>query len=167
MDPEQAERRRQWPSSTIVIQTLDGGKTWTPAVTSMFGRISRLRLRGSHGLTLVEFQDAYEYPSEVFHILTKENKTERTFREKERAVTDVALAGGGGFLAGVQTTGKLRQSPIPGRLFVETSKDFVKWLPMEVDYRAFARRAMLAAADDRNIWVATDTGMILKLTGMP
>jgi len=36
---------------------------------------------------------------------------------------------------------------------------------MTVDYRATARNAMLSAADAKNIWVATDTGMILKLTG--
>jgi hypothetical protein len=35
----------------------------------------------------------------------------------------------------------------------------------EVDYRAFAARAILAVADAAHIWVATDTGMILKLAG--
>ena len=34
---------------------------------------------------------------------------------------------------------------------------------MEVDYRAVAQRAILAGADDQNIWLATDNGMILKL----
>jgi hypothetical protein len=34
---------------------------------------------------------------------------------------------------------------------------------MDVDYRAVARRARLAASDPGNVWVATDTGMILKL----
>jgi hypothetical protein len=34
---------------------------------------------------------------------------------------------------------------------------------MEVDYRAVGRRAILAAPDAANLWVATDTGMILKL----
>jgi hypothetical protein len=34
---------------------------------------------------------------------------------------------------------------------------------MEVDYRANAQRAVMAAVDAQNAWVATDTGMILKL----
>lgn len=164
MDPEHAERRRQWPSSTIVIQTVDGGKTWQLSVTSMFGRITRLRGRDSKGLTLVEFQDAFEYPSEVYFISSHPDKTQRTYRDKEHAVTDVALTENAGYLTGIHATGKLRQSPVPGRLFVLTSKDFVKWVPMEVDYRAYARRAILAAVDERNIWIATDTGMILKLS---
>jgi hypothetical protein len=36
---------------------------------------------------------------------------------------------------------------------------------MSVDYRATAVRTMLRAAGDGSLWVATDTGMILKLTG--
>jgi hypothetical protein len=34
---------------------------------------------------------------------------------------------------------------------------------MPVDYRATANGVTLAAPDDRNVWMATDTGMILKL----
>jgi hypothetical protein len=34
---------------------------------------------------------------------------------------------------------------------------------MEVDYRATAHKAMISAVDAGNIWVATDTGTILKL----
>jgi hypothetical protein len=163
MDPERAQWRKQWPTSTIVVQTTDGGKTWKPSVTSMFGRISRLRMKGGRGLTLVEFQDAFEYLSEVFSFDLARDKTERVFREKDRAVTDVALTGNAAYLCGVQTAGKLQRSPIPGRLFVLTSKDLMKWSSMEVDYRAYARRAILAAPDEENMWVATDTGMILKL----
>ena len=35
---------------------------------------------------------------------------------------------------------------------------------MEVDYHAVARRVILSAAGPNDIWAATDTGMILKLT---
>jgi hypothetical protein len=37
------------------------------------------------------------------------------------------------------------------------------WSEMAVDYRAVGRRATLSAADEQNIWLATDSGMILKL----
>jgi hypothetical protein len=34
---------------------------------------------------------------------------------------------------------------------------------MDVDYKAVAQRAILAAPDADHAWVATDTGMILTL----
>jgi hypothetical protein len=34
---------------------------------------------------------------------------------------------------------------------------------MAVDYRAVAHRATLSGADEQNLWLATDNGMILKL----
>jgi hypothetical protein len=37
------------------------------------------------------------------------------------------------------------------------------WREMDVDYRAIAQRAIIAAPDPRHMWVATDTGAILKL----
>jgi hypothetical protein len=44
------------------------------------------------------------------------------------------------------------------------SDDLDNWQEMDVDYRATAHRVMISAVDDRNIWIATDTGMILKLS---
>ena len=67
------------------------------------------------------------------------------------------------FSAGEEIPGKLQQSPIPGRLKMYKSADLQSWGEMEVDYRATASIATLSAADEHNIWVATDTGMILKL----
>jgi hypothetical protein len=48
-------------------------------------------------------------------------------------------------------------------LKVLRSSDLEHWTEIPVDYRAVAGRASIAAADARNIWIATDTGMILKL----
>lgn len=165
MDPERAERRRQWPSLSIDIQTNDGGRTWKHSTTSMFGQITRLRiLENGKGLALVEFRDAFKWPSEVYRFDSLSGTPERAFREENRAVTDVALVGGGiGYLAAVEPVGTLQTSPIPGRLVMLRSDDLLNWVEMEVDYRAVARRAVLAAADAGHIWVATDTGMILKL----
>jgi len=44
------------------------------------------------------------------------------------------------------------------------TNDVDHWSEMPVDYRAVARRVTLATAGADNIWAATDTGMILKLT---
>jgi hypothetical protein len=47
---------------------------------------------------------------------------------------------------------------------LDVSGSLETWIDMDVDYRAVATRASIAAVDPRNVWVATDTGMILKLT---
>jgi len=39
----------------------------------------------------------------------------------------------------------------------------VVWREMDVDYRAVAQAAVVAAVDVHHIWVATDTGAILGL----
>jgi len=65
----------------------------------------------------------------------------------------------------VQVEGQLKQLPIPGKLIVLVSEDLESWTEMRVDYRAVARRAMLSGPDARHLWVATDTGLILKRSG--
>jgi photosystem II stability/assembly factor-like uncharacterized protein len=165
MDPERASRRRQWPTLSILLDTRDGGKHWKASVTSMFGRITRVRLApDGRGLGLVEFSHAFEWPSEVFQIDWRTGKSTRVFRRTDRAVTDVALLPNGpAYLAAVEAPGKLRRSPIPGKLRFLRSENLSDWQEMEVDYRAVASRVTLAAFDENHIWAATDTGMILRL----
>ena len=165
MDPEAAERRRQWPSMTIFLETRDGGRSWTSSQTSMFGRISRIRLApDGAGLGLIEFRDSFEWPSEVFQINWKTGKSSRVFRRKEQVVTDIALLPSGrAYVAAIESPGKLRRSPVPAKLRILKSDNLQDWVEMEVDYRATARRATFAVVDEQRIWVATDTGMILKL----
>jgi hypothetical protein len=52
---------------------------------------------------------------------------------------------------------------VPGKVQVLRTSDFSVWTEMAVDYKAVANRAMLAVVDERNLWLATDNGMILKL----
>jgi hypothetical protein len=63
----------------------------------------------------------------------------------------------------VEPAGTLFQSPLPGKLKILKSDDLENWDEMEVDYRGVARSARLASPDGVNVWVGTDTGMILKL----
>ncbi|MFB3828114.1 MAG: hypothetical protein ACE15B_15195 [Bryobacteraceae bacterium] len=165
MEPEKAVSRSEWPTMSVSLETRDGGKTWNAATTSIFGRIARVRLTPEgRGLGLVEFAESFAYPSEVFSLAWRSGKSLRAFRERDRAVTDVAVAPSGpGYLAAIGIPGKLLRAPIPGKLHILTSGDLSTWTEMEVDYRANARRAMFASAGARDIWVATDTGMILKL----
>ena len=166
VDPQKAVARRQWPTVSITLDTHDGGKSWTSSTASMFGQITRVRLAPDGvGLGLISFTDNFEWPSEVFRIEWKGGKSARVFRDHNSRITDLALTPGGvAYLVGQEVTGKLHQNPIPGKLKIYRSNDMATWTEMDVDYRATAASAVVSAADARNIWVATDTGMILKLT---
>lgn len=165
LEPEKAARRRVWPHMSINLETRDGGQHWSVSTASVFGRVMDVSLTPEgRGLALFEFSGSFQYPSEVYELNLKTGKPTLAYRNKIRAVTDVALIPSGpGYLAAVAATGELLRTPIPGKLKMLRSDDLANWKEMEVDYRATARRAVLAAADARNIWVATDTGMILKL----
>jgi hypothetical protein len=159
------ERPRELPGMGVMLETVDGGANWKPSQASMFGRITRIRLRPDGvGLGLIEFFDAFEWPSEVMLINWRSGKSSRVFREKNRAVTDMALPPGGpAYLAAIEPPGSLARSPVPGKLKILRSRDMVNWTEMQVDYRAVATRAVFAAPEPGHLWVATDSGMILKL----
>jgi hypothetical protein len=131
----------------------------------MFGQITRARLSpDGWGLGLIEFSDTFEWPSEVMFLNWKTGSQKRIYREKERKVTDVAIAGPKGpvYLAGVEHFGKLQDLPVPRKVVIIHSEDAEHWTEMPVDYRAVARRVILATAGPEDLWAATDTGMILK-----
>jgi hypothetical protein len=89
---------------------------------------------------------------------------DRVYRDENTQINDVALTTTGTpYLAGHEMVGVVRDNPIPGKLKVLTTTDFVRWTEIPVDFRAEAHRAYLAIAEDRDVWVATDTGMLLKL----
>ncbi len=170
MDPKKAHDRPQWPTATAFLQTLDAGKTWTESTASLFGHVTRISM-GSTGdsLALLEFNDNFAYPSEVFLAGRRsQGKSERVFREANRFITDVLLtSNGGGYLGGVEAVGTVRNSPVPAKVKVLRSSDLKEWTEIPVDYRADAHRVMLASPDADNVWAATDTGMILKLVRQP
>ena len=78
-------------------------------------------------------------------------------------MSDIWLAPDGtAYLAGTQSPGKIR-NVLPGKVQVLCSKDYSTWTEMAVDYRAVANRTVMAGAGDRDLWIATDNGMILHL----
>jgi len=158
-------RPRELPSVSLLLDTHDGGAHWHVSEASLFGRVTQARLApDGRGLNLIEFWDAFDWPAEVFRFDWHTGETARVFRQKDRAVTDLALPSQGpAYLAAIEPPGLLPRSPIPGKLKMLRSDDLTHWQEMEVDYRAVGRRAILAAPDAANLWVATDTGMILKL----
>lgn len=166
MEPEQAARRKQLPNLEILLQTKDGGKTWSKSEASIFGQITRISMtpQGT-ALGLAEYKDEFDWPSEVYKINLHSGNSVSSFKEKDRAITDVRTFAGSnrGVIAGYETSGTIYRSPIPGKLKVLTSDDLENWTEMTVDYRAVAHRAMIAGPDENHLWIATDTGMILKL----
>ena len=147
-----------------VVVTRDGGQTWHSASTSLFGQVTRARFSADGpGLGLLEHGDSAAYPSEVYKLDWTTGENETVFRDKRCFITDVWLTREGtSYLAGIEMTGKVR-SIAPGNVKVFASADMGTWTEMEVDYRAVARRAMLSGAGERDLWLATDNGMILKL----
>ena len=164
LDPEAVLHRRELPHLTLELETSDGGKTWKSASASIFGQVTRIRFGPpSVGLGLIEFSEEFQYSSEVYRIRWPSGGSERVYRDKKFAVSDVWVTPDGtGYLSGIVATGQLR-SVVPGRVRVLKSRDFSTWTDIEVDYRAVANRTTLAAAGDHDIWLATDNGMILKL----
>jgi hypothetical protein len=73
------------------------------------------------------------------------------------------MTDGSAYAAGFQPSGLIAYSPVPEPVKILHSNNLTTWTDMPVDYRAVARRVILAAVDATHVWVATDTGMILKL----
>ena len=168
-DVDRSRNQRQGSETKIVLDTFDGGKTWVSHTYTQLGDPEELLFtRQGDILVLTEFHDAYEVPSAVYRLERQTDESRVIYREKGHAITDIAaLPDGRIFLAGVDLPGQSNQVLIPGRLRILRGDGADGWTPMAVDYRAVARRVMLAAADTANMWVATDTGMILKLAQKP
>jgi photosystem II stability/assembly factor-like uncharacterized protein len=164
IDPAGAQRRLETPHLNLLLETRNGGDTWRASSTSMFGRITRVRVRpNGESLGLIEFDEGFPYYSEVYRIDWTTGKSERVFRQRNRAITDIALPRPGvAYLAGYEVVGRLTRLPVPGKVKILRSADAVTWQETEVDYRAVARRVILASAGDQ-MFAATDSGMILRL----
>jgi photosystem II stability/assembly factor-like uncharacterized protein len=164
LQPE-LSNRRELPHLTIILETGDGGKTWKPTTTSVFGQISKVALLpDGRALLLFQYRGAFAVPAELYAIERKAGATPRTFAVANRAFTDIALTPNGtAYAVAIEPPGKMNWGPVPGKLKVLKSKDLKTWADMEVDYRAVGSNAVLAVVDETHAWIATDTGMILRL----
>jgi hypothetical protein len=162
-DPESAMDQHRLPHLIYTVITRDGGKTWQPSSASVFGETSRVRfLPDGRGLGLMVYSQDFRYPSEVYKIDWHTGRSSTIYKDPKFAVTDIWLdADGRAYLAGVVAEAKLRDI-VPGKMQVLVSKDYLTWTQQSVDYRASGHRAMLASAGGE-YWMATDSGMILKL----
>jgi hypothetical protein len=167
-----ASAERQTASrQMIVLETLDGGGKWTTSSVSLDAGLGRLRLskQGSVLALLVYTQAHSTLASAVFQMALGDPHSRMIFGQPDRAVTDVALLAGAGsvsdgaVIVAVEPPGKGPRVPIPGKLKILESPNLTLWQEMDVDYRALAQAAVVSVADNRHIWVATDTGAILGL----
>jgi photosystem II stability/assembly factor-like uncharacterized protein len=165
MTPNAERHRQQKESPVFMLQTLDGGKTWKFDTGALAGDITELSFtKDKHVLALMEYHDLYTFPSAVIRINLGAPGREAVFERKDRAVRALAvLEDGSVLMAAVEPPGNTNQVPVPGKLKVLRSVDLKNWHEMDVDYRADAQHATIAAPDGQHAWVATDTGMILGL----
>jgi len=163
VDPDTALRRHELPHLTYLLATNDGGKTWRPSSASVFGETPRVRFTpGGMGMSLVVYAQDYRIPSEVYKIDWHTGKSASVYRDPNFSVSDLWLEPDGTvYLAGMVSVARLRDI-VPGKVQVLKSRDYSAWTEIPVDYRATARRVTLAASAGE-MWMATDTGMILKL----
>ncbi len=162
--PENVNFRRG-PSAAVFLESQDAGQTWKSTAIEMEGRISCLRFEDNlpSALGVVEYFGKAEYPAEVFQLNLDKRSVKPTFDQKDKVARDVAiLPNGDVIVAAVERIGELSEVPIPSKLKIMNTTSLQTWLPEKVDYRAVAMRPILAFADSNNVWVATDTGMILK-----
>jgi hypothetical protein len=149
-----------------VLETLDGGKKWTSGTIPIDGDLAQLRMSNKGSVISLILYPNPKYPvgSAVYETQLGRREGRMLFAERDRAATDIALLNdGSAVLVTVEPPGNSTHSPIPGKLKIFESGDLRVWREMDVDYRALAQRAIIAAPDAHNIWVATDTGAILKL----
>ncbi len=171
MHPESTLHRRQQPRLTIELDTRDGGKTWRSDTAPLLGSVVSTRLAGENGLLVFNYADSFELPAEVYRLDLTTGRSESVFKKKDRLVKDAAIfaddakgADARAFLAAVEPPGRLRSAPIPGKVRMLSSTNLKDWIEMPVDYRAVGQSLVLAGPDAEHLWVATDTGMILRLS---
>ncbi len=165
LDPANYVDRRETPHLSLSLQTSDAGQTWKSFASSMFGEITRVRFGPSgRGMGLIEHSTGYQqYPSEVFRILWPTGKSELLYREKTFFISDIWVTPGGVcYLAGIEANSRLH-SIVPQKVKVLRSQDLKQWTAIPVDYRAVANRVVLAGQGE-DLWLATNNGVILKLT---
>ena len=166
MDPD-PEDTVEFPTISAILQTRDAGETWQAGTTSIFGRISQLRgsMAAGFGLALVEYDRHFRHPSELMRIDFRTGASAPVIARKDFAMTDIAIRADGTVIAvGFRPPGRLARTPVPGKVrAMISSHDLKLWMDTDVDYRAVANRVNVALSPDGTAWMATDSGMILKL----
>jgi photosystem II stability/assembly factor-like uncharacterized protein len=166
MTPDRAMSRKSLPGTVVLFQTHDGGKSWNGQLSSAFGSVRRVRMGPSRAAVVFQYGESFAWPSELFALNLRTGKNSTVLRRKDLVIQDALLFSDGSMLAAAtQPSGRLRNSPIPGKLRVFWSPDAEAWFEMKVDYRATGNSATFASCSDGTLWIATDEGAIVQLAG--
>ncbi|MGH9614546.1 MAG: YCF48-related protein [Bryobacteraceae bacterium] len=167
MNPAFSNRVRAGKSKILLLQTKDAGSNWKFSELTALGRLAQVRLAPEDKILMVfQARDSYEMPSSLYRFDVASSGVTDLWRSTSRIATDIILLPGGrALMAAIQMPGTSAELVIPGKLRVMTSRNITDWTDIDIDYRAVARSATFSAADADHVWLATDTGMILKLVG--
>jgi hypothetical protein len=152
--------RRQGPTLTLQLQTLNGGTTWTSSTAPLFGHVTDIDLATGEGLVLFDYEDQpgdriMEWPSEVYRINLRTGASNSTYRDKDHYVTSVLVfEEARGYLGSVH--------PVSGAVRMLHTIGMTLWEETPVDARAVGTKVFLAGPDADHVWAATDTGFILN-----
>lgn len=152
------------PAALVLLETEDAGKTWKETPIKGNGRFSRIRFaRDGTAFGLAEYPGVNKVPADIYRLDLVKRLATSILREQSKTVKDFAILPNGEFVvAAIELMGQANDVPIPGKLKMSSSPNQSGWVEEKTDYRAAARRPLIAAGDANNVWVATDTGMILK-----
>jgi hypothetical protein len=118
-------------------------------------------------LALILFSDSKGKPvTSVFRIpLRKDLPTSVIYEGKDLEITDLGAFPGRAFLVGVDAAKDRALENVERRVRILESAGpgFKLWDEMEIDYTAQATHLVLAGTDADHVFVATDSGMILRL----
>jgi len=163
MEPEIASYRNNRPGLMAGLETMDGGATWVKQEVSGFGYVNKSMI-GSDGtgFTLVKFDRSFTFGGELYSFYPRSDKKGALLlRPKDLELQDVSyIPGDGVYVAATERQGNL---PVPTKVRIKYSKDFIKWVDIAVDYRAVARKVILATTPSGKIFAALDQGTILAL----
>jgi hypothetical protein len=163
MEPEIASFKHMNPHVLVSLETRDAGATWIKQELSGFGHVHRTVIgRDGTGLILIKFHPSFDYGGELYTFYPSgAKKGERILRTKDVQLQDVLyIPGDGVYLACTERLGIL---PVPTKVRIKHSKDFVNWTDIAVDYRAAAQRIVLSATPSGKVFAALDQGTILAL----
>jgi|GEM_PF-265336 len=164
MTPDRALKRRDIPGTAIYYQTHDGGKSWNGQVSSAFGTVRRVRMGPSRAAVIFQYRESFPWPAELYVIDLRTGKSAPVLRRKELVIHDMLVFNDGSLLAAAtQPAGRLRNSPVPGKLRILWSPDSAAWFEMKVDYRAVGNSATFSECANGTFWLATDEGAIVQL----
>jgi hypothetical protein len=150
--------KRVRETRTLLMETNDGGNTWSAWLLHVCGEPFRLAAHGFHAALLLRDENSIEYPSWALASDTTSRSTSVLFRRRNLEISDVNLDDRGVWIVAP----KPRATNDAKRPRIFHSPDYSAWTKMKVDYRAQGNSARFATSGSGRRWIAVGD-MILHL----